>query len=116
MLLTQKLCDLRLFRVPLAFRRNLNTTPAFLAAPDPSQSPRAGPRGGLNIYHPLSGNRDARYAYLHRNMSSNAFSLQNIYDLTDRIAVVTGGGTGIGWMIARGLATNGAKGTCLAVS
>ncbi|KAL1745101.1 hypothetical protein HDZ31DRAFT_37139 [Schizophyllum fasciatum] len=32
-----------------------------------------------------------------------------LYDLSGRIAVVTGGGTGIGNMIARGLASNGAK-------
>ena len=36
--------------------------------------------------------------------------LDKLYDLQGRIALVTGGGTGIGWMIARGLATNGAKG------
>ncbi|KAI0084777.1 NAD(P)-binding protein [Irpex rosettiformis] len=40
---------------------------------------------------------------------ATSFSLDSIFDLKDRIAVVTGGGTGIGWMIAQGLATNGAK-------
>lgn len=35
--------------------------------------------------------------------------LDKLYDLKGRIALVTGGGTGIGWMIARGLAVNGAK-------
>ena len=39
-----------------------------------------------------------------------AFRLDNVYDIKGRIALVTGGGTGIGWMIAQGLATNGAKG------
>jgi len=34
---------------------------------------------------------------------------QNLYDLTGRIAIVTGGGTGIGLMIAQGLAASGAK-------
>ncbi|KAL1753738.1 hypothetical protein FB107DRAFT_217146 [Schizophyllum commune] len=32
-----------------------------------------------------------------------------LFDMTDRIALVTGGGTGIGLMIAQGLAANGAK-------
>ncbi|KAI5833870.1 NAD(P)-binding protein [Schizophyllum commune Tattone D] len=36
----------------------------------------------------------------------NALSL---FDLSDRVALVTGGGTGLGLMIARGLASNGAK-------
>lgn len=35
--------------------------------------------------------------------------LENMYSVKGRIALVTGGGTGIGWMIAQGLATNGAK-------
>jgi len=39
----------------------------------------------------------------------SSMSLNSIFDLENRIALVTGGGTGIGWMIAEGLATNGAK-------
>ncbi|KAI0632069.1 short-chain dehydrogenase [Trametes polyzona] len=35
--------------------------------------------------------------------------LNKIFDLQGRIALVTGGGTGIGWQIALGLAENGAK-------
>ncbi|KAL0576049.1 hypothetical protein V5O48_005930 [Marasmius crinis-equi] len=34
---------------------------------------------------------------------------ESVYDLAGRVAVVTGGGTGIGLMIAKGLAANGAK-------
>lgn len=35
--------------------------------------------------------------------------LDKLYDLQGRIALVTGGGTGIGLMIAQGLVANGAK-------
>ncbi|KAF8895467.1 short-chain dehydrogenase [Infundibulicybe gibba] len=41
-------------------------------------------------------------------MSVSSFRSSHLYDLTGRVAVVTGGGTGIGLMIARGLAANGA--------
>lgn len=34
---------------------------------------------------------------------------KNLYDLSGRVAVVTGGGTGIGLIIAQGLASAGAK-------
>ena len=42
---------------------------------------------------------------------SSAVNLQNsnLFNLHGRIALVSGGGTGIGLMITRGLATNGAK-------
>ena len=42
---------------------------------------------------------------------SSASDLQNstLFDLRGRIALVSGGGTGIGLMIAEGLAANGAK-------
>ncbi|KAF8827769.1 hypothetical protein HHX47_DHR4000038 [Lentinula edodes] len=42
-------------------------------------------------------------------MANIAFKANALFDLTGRIAMVTGGGTGIGYMIARGLAANGAK-------
>ncbi len=41
---------------------------------------------------------------------ATSLTLDKVFDLKGRIAVVTGGGTGIGWMIAQGLAINGAKG------
>lgn len=41
--------------------------------------------------------------------SPDSYTLKNLYDLNGLIAVVTGGGTGIGLNIARGLAANGAK-------
>ncbi|KIJ64490.1 hypothetical protein HYDPIDRAFT_28431 [Hydnomerulius pinastri MD-312] len=42
-------------------------------------------------------------------MDSAAFTLAKLYDLSGLIALVTGGGTGIGLMIAQGLAANGAR-------
>ncbi|SJL07379.1 related to 3-oxoacyl-[acyl-carrier-protein] reductase 1 [Armillaria ostoyae] len=42
-------------------------------------------------------------------MSESSHHLKNLFKLSGLVAVVTGGGTGIGLMIARGLAENGAK-------
>ncbi|KAI5121396.1 hypothetical protein M0805_003168 [Coniferiporia weirii] len=42
-------------------------------------------------------------------LDETELTLDALYDLTGRVALVTGGGTGIGLMIARGLAINGAK-------
>ncbi|KDN50545.1 hypothetical protein RSAG8_01043, partial [Rhizoctonia solani AG-8 WAC10335] len=39
----------------------------------------------------------------------NQLLTKTVYDVSGRIALVTGGGTGIGLMIARALAANGAK-------
>jgi len=40
---------------------------------------------------------------------SSSLRLDKLFGLEGRVALVTGGGTGIGWMIAEGLAVNGAK-------
>nr|VWO96157.1 Fumarate reductase flavoprotein subunit (EC [Ganoderma boninense] len=40
---------------------------------------------------------------------SESLHLSTIFNLQGRVALVTGGGTGIGWQIASGLAQNGAK-------
>lgn len=40
---------------------------------------------------------------------SSQFKAANLYDLHGLIALVTGAGTGIGLMIAQGLAANGAQ-------
>lgn len=42
-------------------------------------------------------------------MSESSYHLKNLYKLSELVAVVTGGGTGIGLMVARGLAENGAS-------
>lgn len=41
--------------------------------------------------------------------SPNSYRSQSMHDLSGRIALVTGGGTGIGLMAAQGLAACGAK-------
>lgn len=42
-------------------------------------------------------------------MASKALHSTNLFDLTGCIAVVTGGGTGLGFMMAKALEANGAK-------
>lgn len=41
--------------------------------------------------------------------SPTQFTLEKLYDLNGLVALVSGGGTGIGLMIAQGLAANGAR-------
>ncbi|KZT65733.1 short-chain dehydrogenase [Daedalea quercina L-15889] len=40
---------------------------------------------------------------------SHPLRLDNLFSVKGRVALVTGGGTGLGWMIAEGLAVNGAR-------
>lgn len=41
--------------------------------------------------------------------NQNNFKVENLFGVKDWVAVVTGGGTGIGLMAAQALANNGAK-------
>ena len=44
-----------------------------------------------------------------QNNNNDAFKLENLFSVKDKVAVVTGGGSGIGLMITQALAVNGAK-------
>jgi NAD(P)-dependent dehydrogenase (short-subunit alcohol dehydrogenase family) len=44
-----------------------------------------------------------------RNENSQKFKLSNLYDVKGKVALITGGGSGIGLMAVQALATNGAK-------
>ena len=43
------------------------------------------------------------------NSRNQAFKLEKLFDVSGKVALVSGGGTGIGLMITQALATNGAK-------
>lgn len=43
------------------------------------------------------------------NQSNQSFKLENLFSVKDRVALITGGGSGIGLMATQALATNGAK-------
>jgi hypothetical protein len=64
---------------------------------------RAGP--GDDVHQQLS----ASLSYAPNPPAMSSFVHSNLYDLSGRIALVTGGGTGIGLSIARGLGAAGAK-------
>lgn len=44
-----------------------------------------------------------------RTVQKESLHVSNVFSLAGKVALVTGGGTGIGFMIARALASNGAK-------
>jgi hypothetical protein len=41
------------------------------------------------------------------NSNNQAFKLENLFSVKDKVALITGGGTGIGLMATQALATNG---------
>jgi NAD(P)-dependent dehydrogenase (short-subunit alcohol dehydrogenase family) len=43
------------------------------------------------------------------NKNNQGFKLENLFSVKDRVALITGGGSGIGLMATQALATNGAK-------
>lgn len=42
-------------------------------------------------------------------MDGKALTASSLFDITGRVAVITGGGTGLGLMMAKALEANGAK-------
>ncbi|TRM63998.1 hypothetical protein BD626DRAFT_547754 [Schizophyllum amplum] len=82
-----------------------------------AQQAAAGPNSGASGSKPAEGRGQDDF----RKISSStiathldditmaSMTAKALYDLSGRVAVVTGGGTGIGYMIAKGLASNGAK-------